>query len=246
MSDLRVTRDGHTAVLTIDRPEKRNAMTAAMWAALPDVLAGPAQNPEVRVLAVTGAGPSFCADADISDLLGGADPADPMADVRRDNLAAQAALHACPRPTIAVIRGHCIGGGVETAASCDLRFADPTAVFGVTPRHGRHRLPAVVDPGARRRRADRRPGRPAHRPARPAGRRRDLDDEVRRFTDGPAVRSGLTQRSAKEAVAALTGEDGAEAVVTPLVRPAASVSHPAPRGYPHPRGVPPGADRGAA
>src|SRR4051795_11426728 len=130
---LHVTRDGPVTVLTIDRPEKRNAMTAAMWAALPGVLADLAHDPEVRVLVVTGAGPSFCAGADISDLLGGADPEDPMADVRRDNLAAQAALRAFPHLTVAAIRGHCIGGGVEIAASCDLRFSDPTGVFGVTP-----------------------------------------------------------------------------------------------------------------
>jgi enoyl-CoA hydratase/carnithine racemase len=130
---LRVTREDHVAVLTIDRPEKRNAMTAGMWAALPGVLAPLADDPTVRTLIVTGAGPSFCAGADISDLLSGGDPADPMADVRRDNLAAQAALRDFPKPTVAMIRGHCIGGGVEIAASCDLRFTDPTGVFGVTP-----------------------------------------------------------------------------------------------------------------
>jgi enoyl-CoA hydratase/carnithine racemase len=130
---LTVSRDGHIAVLTIDRPEKRNAMTAAMWAALPGVLAPLAGDPAVRALVVTGAGPGFCAGADISDLLGGADPDDPMAEVRRVILAAQAALREFPKPTIAMIRGHCIGGGVEIAASCDLRFADPTGVFGVTP-----------------------------------------------------------------------------------------------------------------
>src|SRR4029453_2943156 len=92
-----------------------------------------AVDPQVRVLVVTGAGPSFCAGADISDLLSGGDPEDPMAGVRRDNLAAQAALRDFPKPTVAMIRGHCIGGGVEIAASCDLRFTDPTGVFGVTP-----------------------------------------------------------------------------------------------------------------
>jgi enoyl-CoA hydratase/carnithine racemase len=61
MSEFSVTRDGHVAVLTIDRPEKRNALTWAMWAALPEVLAPLAADPEVRTLVVTGAGPSFCA-----------------------------------------------------------------------------------------------------------------------------------------------------------------------------------------
>src|SRR5437764_9634187 len=125
---LTVVRDGHVARLTIDRPDKRNAMTAVMWAGLPGVLAGLAEDPAVRVLVVTGAGPSFCAGADISDLLGGTDPDDAMADVRRDNQAAQVAFRAFPKPTVAMIRGHGIGGGVEIAACCDLRFAYPTAV----------------------------------------------------------------------------------------------------------------------
>src|SRR3712207_9577127 len=97
MTDLRVTRDGHVATLTVDRPAKRNAMTVGMWAALPGVLEPLADDPAVRVLVVTGEGPSFCAGADISDLLRGEDPADPMADVRRHNLAAQAALRSFPK-----------------------------------------------------------------------------------------------------------------------------------------------------
>ncbi|TKJ35192.1 enoyl-CoA hydratase/isomerase family protein [Blastococcus sp. CCUG 61487] len=230
-TDLTLTRTGHTAVLTIDRPEKRNAMTAAMWAALPDLLAEPAADPDVRVLVVTGAGPSFCAGADISDLLGGADPADPMADVRRHNLAAQSALRAFPKPTVALIRGHCIGGGVEIAASCDLRFADTTAVFGVTPAKVGIVYPPVstgalvdlvgpattkyllfsgelidADTALRTGLVDRLVDPDA------------LEEEVRRFADVLAARSGLTQRATKEVVAALTGGDDAEAVVAPWYR----------------------------
>jgi enoyl-CoA hydratase/carnithine racemase len=61
-----VTRDGSVAVLTIDRPERRNAMTAGMWAALQGVLRPPADDPGVRALIVTGAGSSSCAGAGIS------------------------------------------------------------------------------------------------------------------------------------------------------------------------------------
>lgn len=219
---LTLAREGHVAVLTIDRPEKRNAMTAAMWAELPGVLAGLAHDPDVRVLLVTGAGPSFCAGADISDLLGGPDPADPMAVVRRDNLAAQAALRDFPKPTIAMIRGHCIGGGVEIAACCDLRFTDPTGVFGVTPA----KVGIVYTPSSTRTLLD------LVGPAMtkyllfsgelidaatalraglvdrlvPAD---ELEAEVRRFADVLAGRSALSQRATKDVVAALgAGGDG--------------------------------------
>ncbi|TFV65308.1 UNVERIFIED_ORG: enoyl-CoA hydratase/isomerase family protein [Bacillus sp. AZ43] len=219
---IAVARDGHVAVLTIDRPEKRNAMTAGMWAALPGVLAPLAADPEVRALVVTGAGPSFCAGADISDLLGGPDPVDPMAGLRRDNLAAQAALREFPKPTVAMIRGHCIGGGVEIAASCDLRFADPTAVFGVTPA----KVGIVYTPSSTKALLDL-VGPSTTKYLLFSGELLDaatalrtglvdrvvaadeLEPEVRRFADVLASRSGLTQRSTKEVVADLTaGGDG--------------------------------------
>jgi enoyl-CoA hydratase/carnithine racemase len=223
---LVVTRDGHVAVLTIDRPEKRNAMTAGMWAALPGVLGPLADDPGVRALIVTGAGAGFCAGADISDLLGGADPDDPMADVRRDNLAAQAALREFPKPTVAMIRGHCIGGGVEIAASCDLRFADPTSVFGVTPA----KVGIVYTPRSTKALLDLIgpamtkyllfSGELIDAPTAlraglvdrliPAG---DLEAEVHRFADVLASRSALSQRATKEVVADLTAGGDGEGVV---------------------------------
>jgi enoyl-CoA hydratase/carnithine racemase len=224
---LAVSRDGHVAVLTIDRPEKRNAMTAAMWAALPGVLGDLADDPGVRALVVTGTGPSFCAGADISDLLSGADPDDPMADVRRDNLAAQAALRDFPKPTVAMIRGHCIGGGVEIATCCDLRFSDPTGVFGVTPA----KVGIVYTPSSTKALID------LVGPAMtkyllfsgelidadtalraglvdrlvPAD---ELEAEVRRFADVLASRSALSQRATKEVVGALAAGGDGEAVVS--------------------------------
>src|SRR3954467_2394818 len=197
-------------------------MTAGMWAALPDLLTGLADGATVRALVVTGAGPSFCAGADIADLLSGPDADDPMADVRRDNLAAQAALRAFPHPTVAAIRGHCIGGGVEIAASCDLRFTDPTGGFGVTPA----KVGVVYTPSSTKALID------LVGPAMtkyllfsgelidaPTALRAGLVDqlipadelaaEVHRFADVLASRSALSQRATKEVVAALAaGGDG--------------------------------------
>jgi enoyl-CoA hydratase/carnithine racemase len=219
---LALERQDAVAVLTIDRPDKRNAMTAGMWAALPGVLAGLAADRSVRALVVTGAGPSFCAGADITDLLGGPDAADPMAAVRRDNLAAQAALREFPTPTIAMVRGHCIGGGVELAAACDLRFGDPTGVFGVTPaRVGIVYTPAstralvqLIGPSATKYLLLSGELVDAAEALRwglvdrvvPAA---DLEAEVLRLAEVLASRSALSQRATKEVVAALAaGGDG--------------------------------------
>ena len=214
---LTVERDGAVAVLTINRPEKRNAMTAGMWAALPGLLDELAADPAVRVLVVTGAGPSFCAGADIADLLRGPDPEDPMAALRRDNLAAQAALRDFPKPTIAMVRGHCIGGGVELATCCDLRVTDPTGVFGVTPA----RVGIVYTPESTRALLDLvGPGTTKYLlfsgelVDAPTALRtglvdrlvaaEDLEDDVHRLADVLASRSALSQRATKEVVAALS------------------------------------------
>ncbi|MGW2559253.1 enoyl-CoA hydratase/isomerase family protein [Streptomyces sp. NPDC001514] len=119
------------ATVVISNPEKRNAMTAAMWRALPDVLEGLAHDAEVRALVLTGAGSTFCAGADISSLRERATAAgeEPQSLAVR----AEDALAAFPKPTLAAVRGYCVGGGSQLAAACDLRFAEEGASFGVTP-----------------------------------------------------------------------------------------------------------------
>ncbi|MFF4649789.1 enoyl-CoA hydratase/isomerase family protein [Streptomyces sp. NPDC001380] len=121
------------AVLLVDRPERRNALTLAMWRALPRVLDRLAADPAVRVLLLAGAGGTFSAGADIAELLEVyADPG--RADAyHRDNVAAEEALAAFPRPTLAVVRGAAVGGGCQLAVACDLRFAAADARLGITP-----------------------------------------------------------------------------------------------------------------
>jgi len=115
------------ATVVIHHPAKRNAMTAAMWAALPPLLDALAADPAVRALVLTGEGGTFCAGADISTLQGSPEEAQSLA------VRAEEALAAFPKPTLAAIRGHCVGGGSQLAAACDLRFAMEGALFGVTP-----------------------------------------------------------------------------------------------------------------
>lgn len=130
--ELRVEREGPIASLVLDRPEKRNAVTRTMWERIPTVLGELAGDPEARVLVVRGAGDHFCAGADISEFgerLGGEDGGR-YAQLNRE---AEEAIAAFPKPTVAVVRGACVGGGCQIAVACDLRLADTTARFGVTP-----------------------------------------------------------------------------------------------------------------
>ncbi|MFI8952309.1 enoyl-CoA hydratase/isomerase family protein [Streptomyces sp. NPDC053750] len=115
------------ATVVVHHPAKRNAMTAAMWRALPELLGTLAGDPSVRALVLTGEGATFCAGADISTLRDSAEEAQQLA------VSAEDALAAFPKPTLAAIRGHCVGGGAQLAAACDLRFAEESALFGVTP-----------------------------------------------------------------------------------------------------------------
>ncbi|MEV5430430.1 enoyl-CoA hydratase-related protein [Streptomyces sp. NPDC052701] len=129
------------ATVVVRNPAKRNAMTAAMWRALPPLLDALAGDAGVRALVLTGEGGTFCAGADIATLRGSAEEAQEL------SVRAEEALAAFPKPTLAVVRGHCVGGGAQLAVACDLRFAEEGALFGVTPA----RLGVVYPASATRR-----------------------------------------------------------------------------------------------
>ncbi|HEY6595827.1 MAG TPA: enoyl-CoA hydratase-related protein [Asanoa sp.] len=122
---LRLDVDGHTATITIVNPDHRNAMTIAMWRELPILLSAAARDERVRVLVLTGAGDTFSAGADLLNV-------DQLLQ-SGDTVAAEEALATLPKPTIARIRGHCVGGGCQLAVACDLRIAAEDARFGVPP-----------------------------------------------------------------------------------------------------------------
>ncbi|MFH8681873.1 enoyl-CoA hydratase/isomerase family protein [Streptomyces lydicus] len=117
-----------TATVTISNTGKRNAMTVRMWRDLPPLLDRLAGDRAVRALVLTGDGGTFCAGADIGSLRG-----DAAGESQGLAVAAEEALAAFPKPTLAAIRGYCVGGGAQLAAACDLRFAEEGALFGVTP-----------------------------------------------------------------------------------------------------------------
>ena len=118
---------GAVATVTIDRPDKRNALTIGMWDELAAICGELAALPELRAVVVTGAGPTFCAGADISAL------SEDDRRMKASVFAAEEALRRLAVPTVAKISGYCMGGGNQIAVACDLRVADTTAVFGIPP-----------------------------------------------------------------------------------------------------------------
>ena len=146
-----VERSGGACKVTLNRPDKANALTLDMVQRLRDLFRTLANDKEVRVLTITGAGErAFCAGADLSDL--SAIQGDP-ANAGWEEMAE--ALYALPILTIACLNGACIGGGLTLALNCDIRLAVPEAVFAypalrntVLPgRRDRTRLDALIGPG---------------------------------------------------------------------------------------------------
>lgn len=122
--------DGPVATALLDRPEKLNAMDRAFWAQLREVLIAAEDDEDVRVLIFRGAGKCFSVGGDIESFgeLGGPE------DRRRyvtGALGALRAVEAMPKPTIAAVHGHALGGGCELTLVCDLVVADETARFGM-------------------------------------------------------------------------------------------------------------------
>lgn len=124
--------DGRLGYLIFSNPERHNAVSLAMWERAGDVLDAFAKDDGIRVVVLTGAGSkAFVSGADISKF---EDERGTEAAVRRYGAAVErvyAAVHDFPKPTLAMIRGYCIGGGLGLAVSCDIRIASDTARFSM-------------------------------------------------------------------------------------------------------------------
>lgn len=147
-------RNGGCARLTLNRPEARNAIPAAGWSELTAALDRVAAS-DARLLAVTGAGGTFCAGADLADFAAMRTDEGAIARFRMEMRAALARLRGLAIPMIALIEGHCYGAGVALAIACDIRIAAQTARFAITPaklgigypQEDVHRLVELVGPG---------------------------------------------------------------------------------------------------
>jgi enoyl-CoA hydratase len=148
-------KEGRVGYVIFNNPERRNAISLEMWAKTSEILQEFAGDDEVRVVVLTGAGgKAFVAGADVSRFESERASADA---IKAYNVAverANASIHEFPKPTIAMIRGYCIGGGVGLAVCCDLRicsdnsrFAIPAAKLGLGYGYaGIKRLTDVVGP----------------------------------------------------------------------------------------------------
>src|ERR1700674_1920977 len=178
---LRVERDGPIGRMVFDSPARRNAISGDMWRAIPSAMRELAAGAAIRCSVLRGEGlVAFAAGADISEFEkrraseGNVREYDGLVD------AAQHAIEDSSKPVIALIHGFCIGGGLEMALACDLRYADTSSQFAIPAArlglgygvHGTSRLVATVGHAAAR----------------------EIMYTGRRYTAGEALAMGLVNR----------------------------------------------------
>ena len=128
MAEIEVTRSESIATVTINRPQRKNAVTGDMWAQLAETFRSLSAESDVRCVVITGAGGEFCSGADLSARSASGKQVHQLAAMRHVNDAALS-LHRMPQPTIAKVRGVAVGAGCNMALGCDLVVASETARF---------------------------------------------------------------------------------------------------------------------
>lgn len=132
--DLLVQRDGAVATVTLNRPQSRNAINLGTYQEIPKVAKSVDADPAIKVVVLRGAGTkAFAAGADIHEFEEVRGDAESARAYNEYVAAAEHALEGISKPTIAMVHGFCIGGGCGLALTCDFRFSDTNARFGITP-----------------------------------------------------------------------------------------------------------------
>jgi enoyl-CoA hydratase len=134
MSHLETELRGHVLVVTMNRPEAKNALSAEMLVGMADAWDRIDSDPEIRVAVLTGAGGVFCAGADLKAMNNAQDTSDAARRFREDSGLAWKALlrhHQLTKPLIAAVEGYAVAGGTEILQATDIRVAGEGAIFGV-------------------------------------------------------------------------------------------------------------------
>ncbi|MES2714100.1 MAG: enoyl-CoA hydratase [Pseudomonadota bacterium] len=126
MNEIAITDDAGLRTIRIDRPEKRNALTRAMYTAMAEALREAATKPGVRAVLITGGTECFTSGNDVSDFKARGEGSSDAASPAQGFLAA---LRACPKPVVAAVAGYAVGIGTTLLLHCDLVYAADNAVF---------------------------------------------------------------------------------------------------------------------
>jgi enoyl-CoA hydratase/carnithine racemase len=131
MPNILVTKRNSVAVVSLDRPQVRNAMTLGMWRELASVFSGMANDDSVRAVVLGTSSKDFCVGADVTEF-------DRVRKNKEQSAAYEVSVDQCsaaiadlPKPVIAALAGYCLGGACHLALACDFRFADNTVKFGI-------------------------------------------------------------------------------------------------------------------
>lgn len=131
MADIECTVESGVAVVMLNRPAVRNAVTLSMWKDVARIFRTLGEKRDVRAIILTGAGGNFSVGADVSEFSIVRSNAQDSADYEIAVDASSEAIAGVPQPVIAAIEGYCLGGGCHLSMACDFRFAGPTAEIGI-------------------------------------------------------------------------------------------------------------------
>ena len=159
---IEVENRGHIGSIWLNRPEKKNALSADMWADIPSAVADLDDEESIRVIVLAARGSAFCVGIDLGMLAGLQPSEESAADNNRrvyekvkELQETASAFSATPKPVVAAVQGWCLGAGMDLITACDLRLASEDAVFSIREtRLGLvadtgvlQRLPAIVGAG---------------------------------------------------------------------------------------------------